>query len=194
MHKSGLEGQLGVFAPGILPEEEKQMGLTADAAETRNPGLGAKNSQASIGKESAVSIPDEKTIHDQLKDLAESEEEDFFHVETIEKAHVTRLTAEKDDNKRLKSQITDLTGAVRRATLKNPNDVSSMVASIVAGSQESLGGRPGTASSGLREEPDTARIQNASAEELRVMIKDFQNNSKVKDSKLVEQQQEMQRI
>lgn len=64
MHKSGLEGQLGVFNPGILPEEEKQMGLTADAAETRNPGLGAKNSQASIGKESAVSIPDEKTIHD----------------------------------------------------------------------------------------------------------------------------------
>jgi len=58
-----------------------------------------------------------------------------------------------------------------------------MVASIVAGqSGESLAGRPDTAESGLRDEPDTARIQNASAEELRIMIKDFQNNSKVKDS------------
>jgi len=65
MHKSGLESQIGVFAPGILPEEEKQMGLTADAAGTRNPaGLGVKNSQASIGLESAVSIPDEKTIQE----------------------------------------------------------------------------------------------------------------------------------
>lgn len=98
MHKSGLETQIGVFNPGVLPEEEKQMGLTADGAGTRNPGLGAKNSQASIGLESAVSLPDEKTIKEQLKELAESEEEDFFHVEKIEKAHVTRLEAEKSDN------------------------------------------------------------------------------------------------
>ncbi len=43
----------------------------------------------------------------------------------------------------------------------------------------------------MANEPTDDKIEKASADELRVMIKDFQNNSKVKDQQLGAQQEEM---
>jgi len=67
---------------------------------TRNAqGLTDKQgSQASAGKESVVSLPDERKIKEDLHRLAESEDEDAEFVQKIEQAHVTRLNVEKDDN------------------------------------------------------------------------------------------------
>lgn len=115
LHKSGLEGQLGVFAPGDLPEGEKILASAESLPEGkkgRNEGNsladGGKGSMASQGKESMVSLPDEDKIKNEIDKLVESEEEDDFFLEKIEKSQKMRLNAEKDDNQRLKRQVTTL--------------------------------------------------------------------------------------
>ena len=122
MLKNGLEGQLGIFAPGQIPDAEKLMasqesfelaGKKTHDAGTRNQlgdslSKGGKGSVASLGKESAISLPDEGKIHQELEKLAESEEEDDAFLTKVEKAQKVRLEAEKDDNKSLKRQMTNL--------------------------------------------------------------------------------------
>lgn len=113
MHKDHLESQLGMFNPGEVPKDEQLM-----KKGTRNLGPDGKSSVASMGKDSAVSLPDEDKIHAELNKLAESEDEDGEFVNKIEGAQNVRLQAEKDDNMQLKKQVTTLQGAVRRATMK----------------------------------------------------------------------------
>lgn len=117
--KNGLEGQLGIFNPGQIPDAEKLMasqesfeltgGAAGDGAKTHDAGTrnaagslekGGKGSVASI--ESAISLPDETKIKSELNKLAESEEEDDAFLSKVEKAQIVRLEAEKDDNKSLK--------------------------------------------------------------------------------------------
>ena len=68
-NKEELEGQLGVFNPGELPDGEGM---------TRNDNL--------EGKESAVSLPEEAKIKAELEKIAESDEEDDAFVKKIEEA------------------------------------------------------------------------------------------------------------
>ena len=51
-----------------------------------------------MGKESAISLPDEEKVQAELNKLIESEDEDGEFVEQIEGAQNVRLQAEKDDN------------------------------------------------------------------------------------------------
>ena len=124
--KNGLEGQLGIFNPGQIPDAEKLMasqesfeltGSAAGEAGAKTHDAGTRNAAGSLEKggkgsvasiESAISLPDETKIKSELHKLAESEEEDDAFLSKVEKAQIVRLEAEKDDNKSLKRQMTNL--------------------------------------------------------------------------------------
>lgn len=110
IHKDHLEGQMGMYKPGEVPSAEQLAVRQASRESTRNKDgeLGGKQSVASMGKESAVSLPDEEKIQAELNQLIESEDEDGDIVNEIEGAQNVRLQAEKEDNLQLKRQVTSL--------------------------------------------------------------------------------------
>ena len=110
MQKDHLESQLGIYRPGEVPTEEQLAARQASRESTRNKdgALGGKQSVASMGKDSTVSLPDEEKIQGELNQLIESEDEDGDIVNEIEAAQNVRLQAEKDDNLQLKRQVTSL--------------------------------------------------------------------------------------
>ena len=151
MAKEQLESQLGMFNPGDVAQDEKIQKIRQEALEAKAAGRNSaqdggiangKQSVASMGKESAVSLPDEAKIQGEIDKLIESEEEDDVVVEQIEGAQNVRLNAEKDDNAALKKQVTSLQGAVRRATLKagDPANAAALAAALTANNAGALPG------------------------------------------------------
>ena len=91
MNKTLLESQIGIFNPDEIPVAERIMQGSSESLNLpegiRNKGTladGGKSSVVSVGKDSAVSIPDEIKIKQELDQLAESEEEDELFLSKIE--------------------------------------------------------------------------------------------------------------
>lgn len=85
-----------------LPKQGSTAGNRNEGNSLADGGKGSQASMISMGKESVISLPDEKIIKEEIHKLAESEDEDDFFLNKIEKAQNVRLNAEKDDNQRLK--------------------------------------------------------------------------------------------